>query len=554
MTVDPNTFALFLVTIPGSEGKRDAVVRQLRVVGWNGAINIVGFMGRYLPDQVCIKLTRDPNSVNNKGALGCFLSHVDVWERFVHGEASYALVMEDDIFIHDIMSAATIVANSEEFDILFINDRTSENRAPSESQPRASTAISNHLTQICTRRQAVGTDGYIVSRAGAKALLSYVARDGYFSHIDLRVIAYCLSNSDLESVNGYPLGHELQTLRKVCQTSPQLRGRALNHPLVTHNASSSDRVREDRLGRRAKPVSPETSGGNSETATQSRNVLKELRSDVEACLRQYSGQEILYCPTPGNGGDSLISCGAFFAFDRLQIKERTIELDADVTGRVVVIGGGGNLVPMYREARRAIERFSHKAKNIIVLPHTIRNQDELIGSLAENVIFFCRDCDSFDYVKSLKPRFDLRLGHDMCFHIDPEALLESERTKLSVSETWSSFLERNGFTVESLRNKAALNCFRNDAESKQNRFKSDLDLSTVFSFGVNRHYAFAASWCMLKTMSLIQHISTDRLHVGLGSALIGTECTLFDNSYGKNRAVFTHSLQGRFSSVEFADI
>ncbi len=46
-------------------------------------------------------------------------------------------------------------------------------------------------------------------------------------------------------------------------------------------------------------------------------------------------------------------------------------------------------------------------------------------------------------------------------------------------------------------------------------------------------------------------IRTDRLHVAIAGALLGKRVLLHDNSYGKNRAVWEHSVAGRFATVEW---
>jgi exopolysaccharide biosynthesis predicted pyruvyltransferase EpsI len=46
-------------------------------------------------------------------------------------------------------------------------------------------------------------------------------------------------------------------------------------------------------------------------------------------------------------------------------------------------------------------------------------------------------------------------------------------------------------------------------------------------------------------------VATDRLHVGIGAALLGKTCRLHDNSYGKNRAVYDHSIRNHFPAVVF---
>lgn len=56
---------------------------------------------------------------------------------------------------------------------------------------------------------------------------------------------------------------------------------------------------------------------------------------------------------------------------------------------------------------------------------------------------------------------------------------------------------------------------------------------------------------MLPENDCYGEIRTNRLHVGIVGALLGKRVVLHDNSYGKNRAVWEHSLAGRFPDVEW---
>jgi predicted O-methyltransferase YrrM len=65
--------------------------------------------------------------------------------------------------------------------------------------------------------------------------------------------------------------------------------------------------------------------------------------------------------------------------------------------------------------------------------------------------------------------------------------------------------------------------------------------------------AMLTAWCFLQSIRELRAIQTDRLHVAIGAALCGVQCELHDNLYGKNRAVYQHSLAGRFPQVTMSD-
>ena len=47
---------------------------------------------------------------------------------------------------------------------------------------------------------------------------------------------------------------------------------------------------------------------------------------------------------------------------------------------------------------------------------------------------------------------------------------------------------------------------------------------------------------MLNFLMRFTVVSTDRLHVGIGSMLVGADVELYDNTYGKISSVYNNSL------------
>ncbi|SFM72093.1 polysaccharide pyruvyl transferase family protein [Variovorax sp. OV329] len=269
------------------------------------------------------------------------------------------------------------------------------------------------------------------------------------------------------------------------------------------------------------------------------------RAEVALFLQQFRATPILYLPNPGNGGDSLIAAATYEAFGRAGVRFELASLDTDVAGRVVVLAGGGNLVPFYSDTRRALDAFLGRAARIVLLPHTIRGHEPLLERLDQTCTLFARDRASFDHVKAVNPSVDVRLAHDMAFHLDAHAYL---RQTSEVERQGSVILEMKlsacGISAQDIERWPSVDLMRQDIESTQVDAASDADISDLFMLGVNPGEAHVAAWCFLRAISLARHVNTDRLHVGIGAALLGVPCTLRDNVYGKNSAVFNHSMSG----------
>jgi exopolysaccharide biosynthesis predicted pyruvyltransferase EpsI len=487
--------------------------------------------------------------VNNKGALGCFLSHVRVWERIAQSEAAFSLVLEDDVLCHDLDRLNNLLLPNDA-DLVFVNDRTQPDLPAKEGGGVNFVQFKDALPSLFRRQRAIGTDGYLLTPGGARKLLQRVAKDLYFSHIDLRMGAYALRIGDLDAFAGEGLERELLSIVELVDRNEPISCYVGWPSLTTHLVAGSARIREDAL------VAAERKGSQemtriAETYNPPADASEVLRSDVSEYLEQFSGQDVFFFPNPGNGGDSLIACGTYSAFDRARVVEHQIGIEENQAGLTVFIGGGGNLVPMYKETRNAIERLSPKAKKLIILPHTIRGNEDLLSGLGRNATIFCRDHESYKWVRALNVNCEVLRGHDMAFHIDVDKILSDKALQTGTIETWRFLLSKKGYDEQSISRLGHMNLMRLDCESAVVSPHSDLDLSDLFSFGVSRHYAFSATWSMLRTLSLLERVATDRLHVAIACALLNIPCRLCDNSYGKNESVYKTSIEGRFPNLQF---
>jgi exopolysaccharide biosynthesis predicted pyruvyltransferase EpsI len=282
-------------------------------------------------------------------------------------------------------------------------------------------------------------------------------------------------------------------------------------------------------------------------------TLAPMRAEMEVFLRGFAGQRILYLPNPGNGGDSLIAAATFAAFHRAGIDYRVIGPDAEVQGETVFLGGGGNFIPLYHDIRDALNRFLGRARRIVLLPHTIRGNEDLLTRLDESCTLFCRDVESLHWLRLLRLRAEARLAHDMAFHLDTAAFMNDPAMIRAAYPTFRRLLAPRRLDETAIRARPVMNYARLDKETREASPRSDIDVSHTFMIGVGPGIASVASWGLLRTVQLARAVRTDRLHIGIACALLGVPCELRDNSYGKNAAIWRHSLAGRFPRLRFEE-
>jgi len=273
------------------------------------------------------------------------------------------------------------------------------------------------------------------------------------------------------------------------------------------------------------------------------------------------GHHWTYIPNPGNAGDSLIAESTYQFFDRIGLSYSIASFrDTLESGARILIGGGGNLVPMYRNIRNFLGRNLEAIGSAVVLPHTIRGSEDLLGRLDQRFTLICRERPSYEFCLEMAPGAKVLLGDDMALQWRWERTRAALRDQ-SARTTDRQFLVRN---LKHLTRRAVhrwkihngtLEAFRGDIEGKNRQHsRRNVDLSQVFSTDEEtRLYAAAAVNSLASFIDRAERVHTDRLHIGVMSAILGKDVTMFDNSYGKNRAVFENSLAPRFPNVRLVD-
>tara|TARA_Y100001973_G_C5190216_1_gene330491 strand:+ start:1238 stop:2266 length:1029 start_codon:yes stop_codon:yes gene_type:complete len=252
--------------------------------------------------------------------------------------------------------------------------------------------------------------------------------------------------------------------------------------------------------------------------------------DCKSFLKKYIDRPFIYIPNPGNAGDKLIAYGTYQAFNDLGLEFTVGEFHHEYENQLLVYGGGGNLVGTYGNCRNFLLKNKDRNK-ILVLPHTIREEQELLASLDDNVTLMCREAVSYDYVKSVvKYPENVYISHDMAFY----------------SHIPAHYLNREGYGV--------CNAYRNDPEMTFSELpKNNIDLSSwLDKQGLSESDVDTVANQLFDYISNYATVNTNRLHIAIAGTLLGKEVNFFGNNYYKNFAVYERSLAER-SSVTFRD-
>lgn len=281
---------------------------------------------------------------------------------------------------------------------------------------------------------------------------------------------------------------------------------------------------------------------------------------------------IYYRANPGNGGDSLIATGAYKLFREYNLTIQLVNPDSfNADGKIVIYAGGGNLVGIYPEARDFFYKHHKTAARLILLPHTVNKNKDLLAELGNNVTIFAREKISYEYLKKYAPKSNIYIDHDLAFHLDVHEIINQPQinfmTALVLKIFYKSTNNINSTKIPSvtkmtqnylhelihlkLKNRDIANCFRDDVEKiKTSLPKNNTDLSTIYEYSTrNEDITFYATQRLLKYIDNFKKIRTDRLHICIAAALLGKEVEFYPNSYYKCQAVYEYSISEKFKKV-----
>lgn len=262
---------------------------------------------------------------------------------------------------------------------------------------------------------------------------------------------------------------------------------------------------------------------------------KVLAEDLDI-FRSNLPNKFIYIPNPGNAGDSLIAAATYQVFDTLNF-DYTVQLTPEnLKDKTVVLGGGGNLIPLYKEMHGFISAaLEQGASRIILLPHTVRGNEELLYRLRSNDLIFSRDKRTTEYLKQYG-NFQVKEAFDMALVFSASLFWEKQKEYRDLARVFAKIFAENNTLYHFIGSQG--NFFRTDGEATDMVIPSDnVDLSLLFQFGVQPDNAEKSVACLMKVLSTCETVHTNRLHVGVAAAHLGKKVTLFDNNYGKNHGV-----------------
>jgi len=266
------------------------------------------------------------------------------------------------------------------------------------------------------------------------------------------------------------------------------------------------------------------------------------------------GRRIIFIPNPGNFGDALICAAAIQGFEKAGVYYSVFSsITAHDASFVYVYCGGGNLVPYYNNCASVLRDLSSVGAEVIVLPHSCYGPAaaEVISTFKGKLTVWARERVSLVFLSTVPGSFNYGLGHDLALNLDisdkrlHQFMMFDKLAGLAGNRTGELLAFRGDCEAISNRN---VNWDLNVDISNNLGYMSKTDLGFGASFLDVNLLFISVSW-LLAYIKLFGIVRTDRLHVAIGALLLGIKVVLTDNSYGKNKAIYEHSLRERFGSL-----
>ena len=250
-TYSAQTYGVWVVNLDRNTERMVEIERQL--AGTPVPITRVPAVeGKRLPGAAVQRLTGDPRAP--RGTLGCFLSHLWLWETFLAGPDDHALVLEDDaIPLLNLPPTLAGLGLPATFDLCWVNDRMEPRPTEPQNNPTTATGFTttpmpDAMAAYHPDDNAAGTDGYIISRQGAKTLLQWANEDGMADDIDWRLVAWSLGPADIARLATPSVARDnMARLQPSIRRKERLDAHVLHPALIRTVGVSSDREDDNRL-------------------------------------------------------------------------------------------------------------------------------------------------------------------------------------------------------------------------------------------------------------------------------------------------------------------
>lgn len=158
-----SSLTIFVINLVESIERRRVMMQRLQKAGLEAEFFDASDGRRLSTSDLPEKLQRSSLS---KGEIGCYLSHLRLWQTVVERDLSFALILEDDVHLDSGLGpwCKTVAACGLPFDMVRMS-ALDKREGPTIIQFDPAHRL------VLPTKSPTGTQGYLISQAGARRLL-----------------------------------------------------------------------------------------------------------------------------------------------------------------------------------------------------------------------------------------------------------------------------------------------------------------------------------------------------------------------------------------------
>lgn len=241
--------------------------------------------------------------------------------------------------------------------------------------------------------------------------------------------------------------------------------------------------------------------------------------DLALHLQTLAPMRLIFVPSPGNWGDSLINAGtreflAAYSFEYTELIRNDVIQLTELANCHLVVGGGGGWCRFWHSTPEFVDQVLPSCGHVTILPTSIADAP-IIPHTGNNLTIYSRGTTGLE-----DSNLNIRYCHDMAFHCSDAAAV-----------------------AVSAKGTESLNAFREDKESALVRVpERNYDVSLQGD-------GFTDTRPLYHQLAQFSVIRTDRLHLAIAAAQLGIRVDLYPSGYAKIEGVYFQSMKDHFPSV-----
>lgn len=179
-----------IVNLKRSVDRRDYVTKQMQNAG------VTNYKFIEAVDGLTLELTEDLQKLfkgndfgSKKGAIGCTLSHMNIYKKLLlDRDNDYYIVFEDDVYLPSnfLNNVSSMLKKAADYDLIFLGYIIWDEKLKKEYNPSSKKMVLRPLN-----RSGIfvgGTHGYYISKLGAALILDYISKNGAKIAIDHLIV------------------------------------------------------------------------------------------------------------------------------------------------------------------------------------------------------------------------------------------------------------------------------------------------------------------------------------------------------------------------------